>query len=90
MKQMKKVLSLLLCFAMLCSMALSLAPQASADGSSEHWVAAWHGSVLNAKEVYGCAVSITAAAGRENTSFMPSCHIFVILSHSVPEIPLSA
>ena len=50
MKQMKKVLSLLLCFAMLCSMALSLAPQASADGSSEHWVAAWHGSVLNAKE----------------------------------------
>ena len=50
MKQMKKVLSLLLCFAMLCSMALFLAPQASADGSSEHWVAAWHGSVLNAKE----------------------------------------
>lgn len=50
MKQMKKVLSLLLCFAMLCSMALSLAPQASADGSSEHWVAAWHGSVLNAAE----------------------------------------
>ena len=50
MKQMKKVLSLLLCLAMLCSMALSLAPQASADGSSEHWVAAWHGSVLNAKE----------------------------------------
>ena len=50
MKQMKKVLSLLLCFAMLCSMALFLAPQASADGSSEHWVAAWHGSVLNAAE----------------------------------------
>lgn len=50
MKQMKKVLSLLLCFAMLCSMALSLAPQASADEPAEHWVAAWHGSVLNAKE----------------------------------------
>ena len=50
MKQMKKVLSLLLCFAMLCSMALFLAPQASADGSAEHWVAAWHGSVLNAQE----------------------------------------
>ena len=42
------------------------------------------------RSVYGCAVSITAAAGRENTSFTPSCHILVILSHSVPEIPLSA
>lgn len=60
MKQMKKVLSLLLCFAMLCSMALSLAPQASADGSSEHWVAAWHGSVLNAKEDSQAATAINA------------------------------
>ena len=50
MKQMKKALSLLLCLAMLCSMALSLAPQASADESAQHWVAAWHGSVLNATE----------------------------------------
>lgn len=69
MKQMKKVLSLLLCFAMLCSMALSLAPQASADGSSEHWVAAWHGSVLNAKEDSQAAKAISsisslAASGR--------------------------
>ena len=60
MKQMKKVLSLLLCFAMLCSMALSLAPQASADGSSEHWVAAWHGSVLNAKEGSQAAKAISS------------------------------
>lgn len=60
MKQMKKVLSLLLCFAMLCSMALSLAPQASADGSSEHWVAAWHGSVLNAAEDSQAATAINA------------------------------
>lgn len=60
MKQMKKVLSLLLCFAMLCSMALSLAPQASADGSSEHWVAAWHGSVLNAKEDSQAAKAISS------------------------------
>ena len=50
MKQMKKALSLLLCLAMLCSMALSLAPQASANDAGEHWVAAWHGSVLNATE----------------------------------------
>ena len=69
MKQMKKVLSLLLCFAMLCSMALSLAPQASADGSSEHWVAAWHGSVLNAAEDSQAAKAISsisslAASGR--------------------------
>lgn len=69
MKQMKKVLSLLLCFAMLCSMALFLAPQASADGSSEHWVAAWHGSVLNAKEDSQAAKAISsisslAASGR--------------------------
>lgn len=69
MKQMKKVLSLLLCFAMLCSMALFLAPQASADGSSEHWVAAWHGSVLNAKEDSQAATAISsisslAASGR--------------------------
>ena len=69
MKQMKKVLSLLLCFAMLCSMALSLAPQASADGSSEHWVAAWHGSVLNAAEDSQPAKAISsisslAASGR--------------------------
>lgn len=69
MKQMKKVLSLLLCFAMLCSMALFLAPQASADGSSEHWVAAWHGSVLNAKEGSQAAKAISsisslAASGR--------------------------
>ena len=42
------------------------------------------------RSVYGCAVSTTTAAGRENTSFTPICHIFVILSHSVPEIPLSA
>ena len=61
MKQMKKVLSLLLCFAMLCSMALFLAPQASADGSSEHWVAAWHGSVLNAAEDSQAAKAISAA-----------------------------
>lgn len=60
MKQMKKVLSLLLCFAMLCSMALFLAPQASADGSSEHWVAAWHGSVLNAKEDSQAAKAISS------------------------------
>lgn len=60
MKQMKKVLSLLLCFAMLCSMALSLAPQASADGSSEHWVAAWHGSVLNAAEDSQAAKAISS------------------------------
>lgn len=69
MKQMKKVLSLLLCFAMLCSMALFLAPQASADGSSEHWVAAWHGSVLNAAEDSQAAKAISsisslAASGR--------------------------
>lgn len=69
MKQMKKVLSLLLYFAMLCSMALSLAPQASADGSSEHWVAAWHGSVLNAAEDSQAAKAISsisslAASGR--------------------------
>lgn len=69
MKQMKKVLSLLLCFAMLCSMALFLAPQASADGSSEHWVAAWHGSVLNATEDSQAATAISsisslAASGR--------------------------
>lgn len=69
MKQMKKVLFLLLCFAMLCSMALSLAPQASADGSSEHWVAAWHGSVLNAAEDSQAAKAISsisslAASGR--------------------------
>lgn len=69
MKQMKKVLSLLLCFAMLCSMALSLAPQASADGSTEHWVAAWHGSVLNAAEDSQAAKAISsisslAASGR--------------------------
>lgn len=69
MKQMKKVLSLLLCFAMLCSMALFLAPQASAHGSSEHWVAAWHGSVLNAKEGSQAAKAISsisslAASGR--------------------------
>lgn len=66
---MKKVLSLLLCFAMLCSMALFLAPQASADGSSEHWVAAWHGSVLNAAEDSQAAKAISsisslAASGR--------------------------
>ena len=60
MKQTKKVLSLLLCFAMLCSMALSLAPQASADGSSEHWVAAWHGSVLNAAEDSQAAKAISS------------------------------
>lgn len=60
MKQMKKVLSLLLCFAMLCSMALFLAPQASADGSSEHWVAAWHGSVLNAAEDSQAAKAISS------------------------------
>ena len=69
MKQMKKVLSLLLCFAMLCSMALSLAPQASADEPAEHWVAAWHGSVLNAKEDSQAAKAISsisslAASGR--------------------------
>lgn len=69
MKQMKKVLSLLLCFAMLCSMALFLVPQASADGSSEHWVAAWHGSVLNAAEDSQAAKAISsisslAASGR--------------------------
>ena len=69
MKQMKKVLSLLLCFAMLCSMALFLAPQASAHGSSEHWVAAWHGSVLNAAEDSQAAKAISsisslAASGR--------------------------
>ena len=60
MKQMKKVLSLLLCFAMLCSMALFLAPQASADGSSERWVAAWHGSVLNAAEDSQAAKAISS------------------------------
>lgn len=69
MKQIKKVLSLLLCFAMLCSMALFLAPQASAHGSSEHWVAAWHGSVLNAAEDSQAAKAISsisslAASGR--------------------------
>ena len=60
MKQMKKALSLLLCLAMLCSMALSLAPQASADEPAEHWVAAWHGSVLNAAEGSQAAKAISS------------------------------
>lgn len=75
MKQMKKALSLLLCFALLCSMALSLAPQASADDAGEHWVAAWHGSVLNATdtsqaaEVIEAIKSLTIVHLRRNGTF---------------------
>ena len=79
MKQMKKVLSLLLCFAMLCSMALFLAPQASADGSSEHWVAAWHGSVLNAKE--GSQANDVISQSR---TFSKMAHSVFSSKHSLP------